>query len=305
MRFRPTRHRSGSRPSTRPTRRCATRPTGCRRKLFELEPTRPTRSSRSRPICRHGCATCGFRSTPCSPWQTRHERPGDVEAILDRFRDWLEDARVDGRSTGSDCRAGSWLRARASRRETSGSIDLVEEFTALRHELKLQTKSGRGLIEQTETTVAALRQAIEQFRSVEPGEPGRLDGRQGARRSPRRPRRSPRPRRARNRAERDTRFADESDPRPGTPRSTELFRRQSWIRRRLLRSYHQDVIEDRPARRPGARTSCSTRSSKAIGLIQKRLRRALAAEQVAHIPCEGQPVDPELMTVIEVVDEPR
>ena len=40
-------------------------------------------------------------------------------------------------------------------------------------------------------------------------------------------------------------------------------------------------------------------------MIQKRLRRALASEQVAHIPCEGKPVDPELMTVIEVVDEPR
>ena len=51
-----------------------------------------------------------------------------------------------------------------------GIIDLVEEFTALRHELKLQTKSGRGLIEQTDNTVAALRQAIDQFRSVEPKE---------------------------------------------------------------------------------------------------------------------------------------
>ena len=30
----------------------------------------------------------------------------------------------------------------------------------------------------------------------------------------------------------------------------------------------------------------------------------MAAEQVAHIPCEGKPVDPELMTVIEVVDLP-
>jgi hypothetical protein len=41
------------------------------------------------------------------------------------------------------------------------------------------------------------------------------------------------------------------------------------------------------------------------GLIHKRLRRAMASEQVAHIPCEGKPVDPEVMTVIEVVDEPQ
>ena len=51
-----------------------------------------------------------------------------------------------------------------------GLIDLVEEFTALRHELKLQTKSARGLQEQTEALLPALRQAIEQFRSVEPKE---------------------------------------------------------------------------------------------------------------------------------------
>ena len=31
----------------------------------------------------------------------------------------------------------------------------------------------------------------------------------------------------------------------------------------------------------------------------------MASEQVAHLACEGKPVDPELMTVIEVVDEPR
>ena len=71
-------------------------------------------------------------------------------------------------------------------------IDLVEEFTALRHELKLQTKSGRGLIDQTENTVAALRQAIDQFRVRRAqGGPGRLVGGQAAGRGPRRPRRSP------------------------------------------------------------------------------------------------------------------
>ena len=50
--------------------------------------------------------------------------------------------------------------------------------------------------------------------------------------------------------------------------------------------------------------SSSTRSSKDIGLIQKRLRRVMASEQIERIPCEGKPVDPELMTVLEVVDEP-
>ncbi len=113
-----------------------------------------------------------------------------------------------------------------------------------------------------------------------------MDGGQGAGRSPRRPRRSPRPRPARNRAERDSQIADESvrdleaasndlssPPILDPPPSPAL------------------VPSTRSSRRSGATAwramNCSTRSSKGIGLIQKRLRRALAAEQVEQIPCEG------------------
>ena len=113
----------------------------------------------------------------------------DIESILDRFREWLDDARpCRGRSSRTRLVRAPTLRPAAPARDF-GIIDLVEEFTALRHELKLQTKSGRGLIEQTENTVAALRQAIEQIpigRAQRTS--GRVDGRQGARRSPRRPR---------------------------------------------------------------------------------------------------------------------
>ena len=76
-----------------------------------------------------------------------------------------------------------------------GLIDLVEEFTALRHELKLQTKSGRSLIDQNENTIAALRQALDQLRPAEARETqsawsaGKAHGR-----STRRPGRSPGPR---------------------------------------------------------------------------------------------------------------
>ena len=40
------------------------------------------------------------------------------------------------------------------------------------------------------------------------------------------------------------------------------------------------------------------------GLIQARLARVMAAEQIERIACEGQPVDPERMIVLEVVDDP-
>ena len=71
-----------------------------------------------------------------------------------------------------------------------------------------------------------------------------------------------------------------------------------------MRSYHHEVIEAVRSDGP-ARAQLFDSFLEGYGLISKRLRRVLASEQIAHIPCEGKPVDPELMTVIEVVDEPR
>ena len=123
-----------------------------------------------------------------------------------------------------------------------GIIDLVEEFTALRHELKLQTKSGRGLIEQTENTVAALRQAIDQFRSVEPKEAQAVwsAAKALAEALADLDEALVRGEREIDRARRQ--IADES-VRDLETSVTDLFRGRSWIRRRFLRSYHQEVIE--------------------------------------------------------------
>ena len=164
----------------------------------------------------------------------------DVEAILERFRDWLEDARAEadgpeGIEPGLDSEPGPPPRE-------FGIIDLVEEFTALRHELKLQTKSGRGLIEQTETTVAALRQAIDQFRSVEPKEAQAVwtAAKALAEALADLDEALVRGEREIDRARRQ--IADES-VRDLETSVNDLFRRRSWIRRRFLRSYHDEVIE--------------------------------------------------------------
>jgi molecular chaperone GrpE len=225
----------------------------------------------------------------------------DVEAILDRFRDWLEDARLEAEGTegvepGLDSESGQPTRE-------FGIIDLVEEFTALRHELKLQTKSGRGLIEQTENTIVALRQAIDQFRSVEPkeGQAAWTAGKGLAEALADLDEALARGEREIDRARRM--IADESI-RGLESALGDLYRRRSWIGRRYLRSYYQEVMET--VRRDGqTRQELFDSFLEGYGLIQKRLRRALASEQVTHIPCEGKPVDPELMTVIEVIDEPR
>src|SRR5262245_34402378 len=95
----------------------------------------------------------------------------DDEALLAQFRIWLRETHSPGVGAPSVPADSAVFAAREQdESDVVGLFRLVEEFTALRHELKLQTKSSRGLQEQVEGTLPALRQAIEQFRSVAPRE---------------------------------------------------------------------------------------------------------------------------------------
>jgi molecular chaperone GrpE len=227
----------------------------------------------------------------------------DVEGLLARFRDWLEATRIEaarldrlGNGPGPDS-AGDPQGPGAE----FGLIQMAEEFTALRHELKLQTKSGRGLLEQAEAMASALRQAIEQFRSVEPkeaqaawasGKPlaealgdlhEALD-------------------RGRREIEKASRRIVEEATQALTNALDRRFRGQSWIRRRMTRGYHElvlDVVRDAGQ----ARRELFDSLLEGYGLIQNRLGRVMKAERIERIPCEGNPVDPERMIVIEVVED--
>lgn len=218
----------------------------------------------------------------------------DIDGILDRFRRWLETSRQEAEALGSE--------EPSDDRPEFGLVNLVEEFTALRHEVKLQTKSGRGVIDQAESTIAALRQAIEHFRSVEPKEAqaawsagkaiaealGDLDEALA---------------RGRREIERISRRLGEDMTLALADAIDERFRRQSWIRRLLTADYHRQV---RNVVQGGAwlRRDLLDALIEGYGLIQARLARVMAAERIERIPCEGRPVDPERMVVIEVVDDP-
>ncbi len=91
----------------------------------------------------------------------RMTAPLDEEILLNRFRQWLHDARAEAEALVSQPLSDE-------NDDEIGLYRLVEEFTALRHEVKLQTKGSRGLQEQAEALLPELRQAIEQFRAVEP-----------------------------------------------------------------------------------------------------------------------------------------
>jgi molecular chaperone GrpE len=224
----------------------------------------------------------------------------DVEAILDRFRQWLDAAHASAGEQGT-LAPGTLSEQEAPARDF-GIIDLVEEFTALRQEVKLQTKSGRGLLEQTETTLAALRQAIEQFRSVEPKE-AQAVWKAGKALAEALADLDEAIERGHREIERARHLIAELSIRALEDALNDLHRRRSWIRRRLLRAYHGEVM-DVVRRDSATRHELFDSLQEGYSLIQKRLRRAMASEQVERIPCDGNAVDPELMTVLEVVELP-
>jgi molecular chaperone GrpE len=225
----------------------------------------------------------------------------DIEATLEKLRQWLEEARASG--DGPVTREQSSISGAQNGAREFGILDLVEEFTALRHELKLQTKSGRTLIDQSDATVAALRQAVDLIRAIDVKEAQTVwgAGKVLAEALADLDEALLRGEREIERARRQ--IVAESLSRLESNVET-LYRRRSWLKRRILRSYHHEVIETLRSDRP-ARDQLFDSFLEGYGLISKRLRRMLASEQIAHIPCEGKLVDPELMIVIEVVDEPR
>jgi molecular chaperone GrpE len=227
--------------------------------------------------------------------------PIDDEALLSRFRDWLRDARAEADGLNGD--RGD---VAPSTSPEVGLYRLVEEFTALRHEVKLETKGSRGLQEQVDTLLPALRQAIDQFRSVAPKEEqaAQAAGRPLAEAIADLDEALDRGRLEIEKArDRSTAEAAASAALIATDLEAH-FRGHSWLRRRRLRTYHEQV-RDLVARRVGEpRTGFFDALLEGYGLIQARLRKAMVAGQIRRIDCVGLPVDPGLMTVIEAVDAP-
>ena len=223
----------------------------------------------------------------------------DNESILARFRQWLDEAHAEA-DTLTDGREP--LGGEPEFRSV-GLFQLIEEFTALRHELKLQTKSSRSLDERSVATLEAMHEAIEEFRSVDAKEV------QAARAAAK-------PlleclidleealRRGRTVIEAARQRILEDSARQLQEQLENSFRRQFWWRRWIGRRWYNT-----------ARAICSRQAAEVhreifesliegYGLIQSRLQRAMDKEQLCRIDCVGKPVDPNSMTVVEVVDDP-
>ena len=223
----------------------------------------------------------------------------DDQSVLTRFRRWLDEAHAEADALGED---GGVIPGEA---EVSypGLLRFVEEFTALRHELKLQTKSARGLQEQTEIIVRAMQEAIEQFRSVEANQAEAAD-------------RAAKPlvealveldealQRGRKVIETARQRILEDAAGRMHQQLDDLFRGQSLLKRWLCRRWHRATRQICLEHATGIHRSIFESLLEGYGLILNRLGRAMRKHEIYRMQCVGKPADPNSMTVVEVVDDP-
>lgn len=183
-----------------------------------------------------------------------------------------------------------------------GLLQLIEAFTALRHELKLQTKSARGLEESLSSALGGLDRAIEQFRSVEPQETAAAE--EAARPMV------------------ESLIELDEALRRGAKAVASARRRLEETPQRLAEGLQQRFTELSPWRRWRAgpwqtevlplcrqlvaemQTPVLSMLTEGYQLISARLQRMLSEHRIERLTCVGQRVDPTRMKVIELVAAP-
>jgi len=222
----------------------------------------------------------------------------DKETVLAKFGRWLDE-------TGAEVDSAALEPSRNGQVEPPqvGLYQLVEEFTALRHELKLQTKSSRNLAERNQESLQAMQEATELFRSVE------ADQSQAARRAAR-------PlveslldldealRRGREVIENARRRVIEDLAGELQEQLGDLVRRQSFWRRWICRRWYKSARETLLQRAALGHRRVFDSLIEGYDLILKRLERIMKKQGVYRIDCLGKPANPNTMTVVEAVDDP-
>ncbi len=226
---------------------------------------------------------------------------GDVtdDQLLGQFRQWLGETRERAAHVDDTPETMPALKNRV------GLDRLVEEFTALRHEIKLQTRGSRNLEERLESALASLDDAAKSIRSVPPSE---------------RPTSSPASEKPlivalteldealdRGRQQWEKSSAALTGGRDSTLLACldETYSRLSWWKRRMSWLYYRQArqeVEAQETRLRQERQSLFNVLMDGQGLIQQRLRRSMTNVGVVRIRAVGQAVDPEQMIVVDVVD---
>jgi molecular chaperone GrpE len=234
--------------------------------------------------------------------------PQVIEAVLADFRTWLNEAAEKG-SLPEPEPAGA---------ETIDLHTLLGQFTALRHEVNLQTKAVRAQQEQNAQTLDLLRETLDQVHEQrelandsQPSDElirGQLmtltelyDALSLASREVRRVRETLLPNLERLAAEPNARGPDEHKlERPSF--LARLFGTSPHAALRIALDEERQRAED--ARQAAARVRTALESLvTGYTMSLQRLERALRQHDLEPIPCVGAPFDPERMEVLEVVPD--
>jgi molecular chaperone GrpE len=201
-----------------------------------------------------------------------------IEGVLADFRDWLRQAPAVAPAPPDD-----------------GAVDLhtlLAQFTALRHEVHLQTRAARA---QQEQGAEALRQLGEALTVLQLSQVGARPGEEQARDEALRPllKTLVDVYDALSLAEREVRRAqDHVAPTPPQPAAAPSF----WARLFGGKSASAEPPSDRPRQVVASILTGYTMSL-------QRFERALRQNGLEPIPAVGQPFDPERMEVLEVVSD--
>jgi molecular chaperone GrpE len=221
------------------------------------------------------------------------------EQILDHFRKWLQETRQEAAAVAA-------VTDSVTPSLSGFSLDrLVEEFTALRHELKLQTRSSRTLEERVEASLTALADAASTFRSA--SSQGGSSGSETADKNfaMTLAELDEALERGREQWKKNSARLIGSSTHASLAHLNELYATQSWWQRRFTAAYHQSIrqqIERAEEQARGERQALLKALLSGYDLIQQRLTRTMANAGVVRIPTVGRLVDPEQMIVVEVVD---
>lgn len=225
----------------------------------------------------------------------------DNEAILQRMRDLLGRTEEEMRRLSEA--APSEVVIDTPEPPPVGLLQLMEGFTALRHELKLQTKGSRALEESLRTALGGLDRAAEHLRGVQSREEAavteaalplvlaliELDE-------------------ALERGERaflqleQQAMADAAQELDDTLEQT-FAQRSAWQQWRA-RPWQALVREICRRHLAEMTPRLLTPLREGYEMIRARLERLLAQQRIERFPSVGLRVDPALMNVIELVDQP-
>lgn len=230
------------------------------------------------------------------------------EDILQQFRNWVTQTDDEIRALPTDEVAEPELAASISGAPRSeakpiGLLQLVEAFTALRHEVKLQTKSARALEESLQMALERLDSAARQMQAVQPRESEAAQ-------------QAAKPLvelligldeslvRGASAVEAAHRHLIEQARGQLQDRFDQQLQQLPPWRRWLAQKWHRLVHRRCAQQLAESNARIFDALIEGYRMIQTRLERALAQHEIRRIVCLGQRVDPSLMTVVELVDDP-